>query len=1024
MACVCTNCSTESSDSASFCANCGTPLTSAADGLTRLAGNPDTSVLHRLGPRQYIEHLVSGHQKIRSERRIVTTLFADVVGSTAMAEKLDPEDVTDIMNGAFRVLTEPIENHDGTLARLMGDAVLCLFGAPQAHEDDPARACQAALDILERARSYDEELAAKYGIRFQVRIGITTGLAVVGEVGTDRRAEYTAMGDTVNLAARLQASAHPGTIRIDTRTRNRVTEVFDTDDVGPSAFKGKSEPVHVYELRQRRIARDASFTNGSAIPLVGRQAELKQLESAIDNCRSGQGGTLVIIGETGIGKTRLLQETQSRTAPGVLWNESRCMAHARDMSYWAAQDVLQGLMQIDPYGPASAAAQAFRHSMDFAYAPDVRESIPPRDNVAITAPLANLLNVHLDQQEEEYLATLSADQLRDHIRESFCRFIHNVASQGPLVLVWEDVHWIDSESLQVLTSLCATTADVPILLLLSARPLPDDERDPVAQLRECCGDAFCEIRLGPLPHDDCLQLLRHHSGTAPVPEATANRILTIAEGNPFCIEEMLRSLAITGQLQSAPTQPSEPQISKEITVPAPVQAAILARLDRLPVREKKVLQAAAVIGRVFHPDVLHRVLEPRLPISDLTEALGTLETMGFLTKAVRGQPGASSSITGGFASGVRLARPAALSTYGTPTAAAPQFAFKHAVAAEVIYQSLLKSERRALHARAATVIEGLFPDNRLKLAQTLAYHFEKGRVSAKACEYLLINAEHAKDMCALDRALDCYNRAQRHVDKAEDHPTKTAHRARLLEGCADVHYLRGEYPEAESMYDEALSLEKEPRRRASILRMQSRVFEKSGQWERAQQVLEYALATIEDEPDEKITTQIYAGLSTVFCHQDKLEEARDVGEAALELARRHAVPRAEAQAFVNLGLIMSRRKEWQQARDYYEKARMIYDRVGDRFGLATCFNNLGCLDKDQQNWERASEHFRSSLALFERLHNRHAMARVYDNLSEVLLEMGDSVGAQEYLEKAVGILAEVGADSSGPVAEMWQSGIW
>jgi predicted ATPase len=487
---------------------------------------------------------------------------------------------------------------------------------------------------------------------------------------------------------------------------------------------------------------------------------------------------------------------------------------------------------------------------------------------------------------------------------------------------------------------------------------------------------------------------------------------------------MLRSLTITGQLQSAPAQPNGTQLTTEITVPAPVQAAILARLDRLPAREKKALQAATVIGRVFHPDVLHRILEPRIPISDLTEALGTLEAIGFIAKAVRGQPGVSSAITGGFASGVRLARPAALSTYGMPTAKAPQFAFKHAVAAEVIYQSLLRSERQAMHARAATVIEGLFPDNRLKLAQTLAYHFEKGAVSAKAVEYLLINAEQAKDMGALDRALDCYNRARHHLEQTEDDPTKTAHHARLVEGCADVYFLRGEYPDAESMYDEALSLEEEPRRRASILRMKSRVFEKSGQWERAQQALEDARTAIRDEPDEQIIAQIYAGLSTVYCHQDKLAEAKEVGEMALELAHLHAAPRAEAQACVNLGLIMSRRREWQHASDYYEKARVIYDRIGDRFGLATCFNNLGCLEKDQRNWQSASEHLRTSLALFERLHNRHAMARVYDNLSEVLLEMGDSEGAQEYLEKAVGILAEIGADNSGPVAEMWQSGTW
>ncbi|MGD9002333.1 MAG: adenylate/guanylate cyclase domain-containing protein, partial [Anaerolineae bacterium] len=334
---------------AKFCFACGAPISTLSP---RTDEQPEVSALdkaiERLVPREFAERLLATRGQVQRERRIVTILFSDVKGSTAMAEGLDPEDVIEIMDGAFDVLIGPIYRYEGTLARLMGDAILAFFGAPIAHEGDPERACRAALEIVAGARLYAEKLERERGISgFNVRVGINTGLVVVGEVGSDLRVEYTAMGDAINVAARMESAAEPGTILITEDTHKLIAHLFETESLGTIEVRGKVGPVPVYRvLRARATPARLRGVEGLDSPIVGREEELRALHQAVERLQAGVGGVVTIVGEAGIGKSRLVAEARKKVPPALQWVEGRCLSYGRSIAYVLWLDALRGMLGV------------------------------------------------------------------------------------------------------------------------------------------------------------------------------------------------------------------------------------------------------------------------------------------------------------------------------------------------------------------------------------------------------------------------------------------------------------------------------------------------------------------------------------------------------------------------------------------------------------------------------------------------------------------------------------------------------
>ncbi|HSR33395.1 MAG TPA: adenylate/guanylate cyclase domain-containing protein, partial [Anaerolineae bacterium] len=372
LAFVCPQCGTvlPFDPDARFCSRCGIEIGHLAEAHAAATDTPVPSTaegtierLQRLVPKEFAERLLDSRGKVEAERRMVTVLFSDVKGSTAMAEGQDPEDWMEIMDGAFDVLIEPIYRYEGTLARLMGDAILAFFGAPIAHEDDAERACWAALEIVEGAQSYAAHLEEDRGLPgFNVRVGINTGLVVVGEVGSDLRVEYTAMGDAANLAARMESAAHPGTVLITEDTHKLITSMFETEALGLIEVKGKAEPVPVHRLLAPKVvARKLRGITGLESPLVGREAEFGVLKEALERLDAGVGGIVTLVGEAGIGKSRLVAELRKDavTAPLRLV-EGRCLSYGTSITYLLWLDLLRSVVGMSIEDSSVAVRDALR----------------------------------------------------------------------------------------------------------------------------------------------------------------------------------------------------------------------------------------------------------------------------------------------------------------------------------------------------------------------------------------------------------------------------------------------------------------------------------------------------------------------------------------------------------------------------------------------------------------------------------------------------------------------------------------
>ncbi|MCC7361357.1 MAG: AAA family ATPase [Anaerolineales bacterium] len=607
----CANCQAELAAGARFCSNCGHPVEAVAASEAQRE-----SAVKSQTPPEVAAQMRAAH--LAGERKVVTALFLDVVGSTALAEHMDPEDWTQIMNRAFELLAPIVtrdektgKGYDGTIARLLGDAMLVFFGAPVAHEDDAVRAVRASLDMLEAVRQYAVEVGEKYNIPFEVRIGLNTGPVVVGDVGSYRKFEYTAMGDAVNLAARMQSAARPMTVLISEHTYRYVAPLFEFQDLGEIAVKGKREPVRVYEVqgvkaqpgRLRGLA-------GLESAMVGRDSELATLLQLSAAVHAGLGRAAVIIGEPGLGKSRLIAEWKAaaagaaQTGPAELWAEGRCLSYGHVLPYHLLIDLLRSLMGV----PATAGNPEERAALEAL----VSEVAGPAA-MEVFPYLAHLLSLPLEGEAAERVARLDAQALQNQYLAALRQLLLGLARRQPLLVVLDDIHWADPSSTDLLIKLLPLLAEAPLLLCLVTRP--DREAHGwrlVTAARERLGAGLSELNLSPLNDADSRQLVSNLLEIEALPDSIRTLILQKAEGNPFFVEEVIRMLIDRGAIYRQGSNWAAGKEINTVEIPDNLQGLLLARIDRLPDDVKRTLRVAsviAVIGRQFSVRVLEQVLE-------------------------------------------------------------------------------------------------------------------------------------------------------------------------------------------------------------------------------------------------------------------------------------------------------------------------------------------------------------------------------------------------------------------------------
>lgn len=591
----CANCNSSLPAGARFCMYCGQPIAVEStpgeeDRLTRLTATVPAPLAEKIRAA-----------RLSGERKVVTALFADVVGSTTMAEKMDAEDWTEMMNGAFDRISPIIYHYEGTIARLLGDAVLAFFGAPVSHEDDPARATRAALEILETIRDYAPIVKQKYGMDFAIRVGMNTGPVVVGEVGSDFKYEYTAMGDAINLAARLQSAARPGTALLSQNTYRFVASLFNCADLGQIEVKGKSEPIQIYEVTG--IKTDPGKVRGLAgltSPMVGRDPERSALLALSRKLQDGAGGIAAIIGEPGLGKTRLLAEWRIASGEGIRWAEGKCLSYGTRLAYHLLIDLARAMIGVHP----AAGELETRAALEAVVAGHFADSAPE-----VYPYLAHLLSLELDSESLQKVQALDPQTLQNQYRAALTKLLESMAARQPLALILEDIHWADPASVDLLSQLLPLALRSQIMFVMLSRP---DQDTPgwrlVLAAREMFPESLVELQLNPLSEGDSRQLVANLLEIESLPTPIRDVILEKAEGNPFFVEEVIRMLIDTGAITQQGDQWLAGREIENVEIPDNLQSLLLARIDRLPEEAKRTLRVASVIGRQFSAAVLEQVL--------------------------------------------------------------------------------------------------------------------------------------------------------------------------------------------------------------------------------------------------------------------------------------------------------------------------------------------------------------------------------------------------------------------------------
>ncbi len=695
----CPRCQMANPEGAKFCLNCGSQL--------------------------------EAQVRVDGERRHVTVLFADVVDSTGLGERLDPEQVAEIMNGAFAFLNSSVKKYDGTVARLLGDAILAFFGAPVAHEDDAERAVRAGLDIQAAAREYAGAVRRNYGVDFDVRVGINTGLAVLAAVGDEIRTEYTAMGDTTNVAARLQSAALPGTVLISADTYHLVKQLFELRSRGGAMVKGKSAPIVTYEvLAPRTVPGKVRGLEGLTSPLVGRTAEFQLVHDRLEEVRQGRGAFVAVIGDAGLGKSRLLAEVSesAKSGPQVAWLEGRALSYGQAVTYYPWRQVIR-----EAIGAQDGEA------------PEVVREKLHRDAVCGAMPEGDpqYLEVLLSVESDETLKAVTAlegDALVEHITRAARGYLRASASLMPTVIVLDDLHWADTASLDLLLGVADLVEDLPLMITCLLRPDKDAPSwSAIERVRSKLGEPYTEILLEPLDAAHSKELLGNLLYIEDLPESVRNLILDKAEGNPFFVEEVIRSLIDSEYIVQENSHWRATREIVNVTIPDTLTGVLSARIDRLPENTKHVAQTAAVLGRIF----AYRALMATCAAAPLPEQIDDVEPhLGVLTyeELVR----------------ERVHDPEL------------EYIFKHALTQEAAYELLLIRRRKELHRRAGEVLEHLYPGQQGELAPALAYHYRLGEEWQRAADYAMQAGAQAVKVYAMREALAYYDNAYEALTKIQD----------------------------------------------------------------------------------------------------------------------------------------------------------------------------------------------------------------------------------------------------------------
>lgn len=922
-----------------------------------------------------------------SSVRLATVLFGDVQGFTAMSERLPPEEVTDIMNACFDVLGGPIIKYEGTIDKYVGDAIMARFGAPKAHEDDPVRAIHAALEMQQALEAFAVKLQQSRGFELKMRIGINTGQVLAGEVGAAAFKQFTLMGNTVNLASRLEHEAEPGSALVGETTYRLARHAFDFKAMPPMSIRGQSELIRSYVPLRPLVGMTSSRSSrsGRRLALVGREQELRRLDRHLEAVYQGQGRLVSLVGEPGVGKSRLVEEFWARHQhENLVQIYASAPSFGESIPYSMLTSFIRGLI-VSRDLDREITPQELRHWVTELLAEQRGEGAwSVADAIAVFGDMLDIASPgatdvsHLEAKSRQAM-------LINTLRAS----LGSLSRRQPLLIILEDLHWVDSASLSIFQQIVTGVESRPIMVLLTHRPY---FLHPWTSLR-----FSHRIDVGELALPDARALLAAFFGSNAMPATVGERVMEKAGGNPFFLEQLLNNLIDSGAVEQrgGTWVPAAP--GSDFIVPDTIQEIVQARIDGLPRGPRFTLEVAAVIGRVFPYRVLEEVVGAD---RDIQGHLRQLVEQDFV--------------------------------YQKSLVPELEYTFKHSLTHDVVYNALPEARRRGLHERVAEVIETLNASH--EQLPLLAAHYDKTTNREKSIESHLAAAQWARERYANDEAIQFYQHALDLLDDApHDHRMLTVlealgdiheslsdfekaqasferaragaqaagDQARLYRKLGDVAASRGHFPQALASYhqaEELLGQGTSPEEQVSVWLALARMDRSRGVLEPAREICRRALAV--PEVSEITTAALYFELGEIERERGLLVSASGYLQAAASTWEELNALEKQALVAGALASVALNRGELAEARHHWEKALEIQQRVNDRQGIAHALYGIGRTALASGDIDDVLARSTEALTIATEIDDRILIANCLLQLGTAYLERADTPRAQELIGHA------------------------
>ena len=877
--------------------------------------------------------------EVRDERRLISALFADISGFTTLADRLEADQLHDVISPVISLLAGIAERYGGTLAKYAGDAVLVFFGAPVAQEDHAARALLCAAEMhRELAEALPRFAAEARGL--ELHIGVNSGTVIAGMFGGDIRTDYSILGDAVNVAQRLESVAPPGQTYVGKVTWELTAREFQLEPLGELALKGKTKPVAAWRLAGGKVAGAPRRSAGSV--LVGRQREVEEIRRLFDevNPRSTGGGAVCVTAEAGGGKTRLTEEVRRcAEEKGMLWLEARAISYGAGVAYYPYVDLLRRCLDIRVEQDPEQGSQRLAAGLTAVGVPQA------------AAYFARLLGLPAPSFAPD-ISALTPEAFARELHGAFADWLVARTERHAVVLAVEDIHWADPSSLELTAHLARLAGERPMVLYLTGRPEAGSTIDLLVEPFRPA--SVVRVPLGPLDREATRSVIAGTLNGTPGP-SLLETVVDRTSGNPFFVQELVRSLADSDALTNT-DQGWELLPAWDATgLPPTIEAVLSARVDRLTRPTAQVLQIASVMGRRVVLPLLEAVIDN---LGDLPGALDRLVEAGFLDRESASSP--------------------------------PQLVFHHALVVDVAYDRLIRRERRDLHRRvgeAAEVLYGTGDD----VIDLLARHFYLAEAGVKAVDFLERAAERSACLYANDEAILHLTRASEITRRTE---RLTSRLPGLLLRTADLQDLIGRYDEALALFGEVRDLNGSVQAWRGI----ASVVRRRGEPARALTLIDEAFAR---RPiSEEDLTPLWLERTTSLISESRFTEAIDAANEGLAASRAQESSPA-GRLLINLTQAETLAGRFADARRHAARAKELFEDNGDVHGLATTLRILGDLEHRRGEHFAASQALRRGLELTERTGNIEETTACLINLALVELDRGELDAATTCLRRAI-----------------------